>query len=154
MYITLFIIPALLSLLWILILNESSQLSLKKRTAALTHYKSFGTVNFRKQTLSVSCKCPYLSKYAGFSWPVSLIWLCLLFSGLMHWNEMLFWRRRQTLSRKWMAAVKKNKRKADKSSRTVLHKHRWWWHIKKETSEVVGGVFVFSNSKAQPSKNN
>ncbi len=49
MYLTLFINPVLPSLLWILILSESTQPSLKKRTAALTHYRSFRTVNFKKQ---------------------------------------------------------------------------------------------------------
>lgn len=73
MYITLFITPVLLSLLWIFILSQSTQLSLKKRTAALTHYKSFRTFNLKKKQkpFLLFWKCPYLSKHAGFSWPVS-----------------------------------------------------------------------------------
>lgn len=35
--------------LWISTLNKSTQLSLKESTAALTHYESFGTRNFRKK---------------------------------------------------------------------------------------------------------
>ena len=50
---------------------------------------SFWTVKFnhdKKKSESLSRKSPYLSECAGFSWPVSPIWLCLLFRGLVNWN--------------------------------------------------------------------
>lgn len=67
----------------------NSAITQKAHSSPHSPRKSFRTANFKKQkALSLPWKCPYLSKHTGFSWPVSSIWLCLLFNSLMHWNEM------------------------------------------------------------------
>ena len=71
------------------------------------------TNNNKKKPLSHSWKCPYLSKHVGFTWPVSLIWLGLLFHSLVRWNKTLFgsrgrgalgngWQQRRRITHWWI----------------------------------------------------
>lgn len=80
--------------LWISTLNKSTQLSLKESTAALTHYESFGTRNFRKKreerqrkALHFGSNVHICQRTLGFSWPVSSVWLRHLFNSFMHWER-------------------------------------------------------------------
>lgn len=115
MYIILFITPVLLPLLWVLTLSESTELSLRKRKAALTHHKSLMTVNFKKQRLK---KTPFtfleVSIFVKARWVQLTCQLDLTLAFVRRPHALrgnAFWEQRQRHSRQWMAAMEEDKRK-------------------------------------------